>query len=124
LWLPPLVWMALIYLVSAQESVPSVPGLWDLLLKKGSHILAYGLLTILYLRAMRGSSIGDTPARALSAALAVTYALTDEYHQRFVPGRNGTLVDVAIDGVGIAGAILLDWWAGTRHERPEQAVSQ
>jgi len=37
-----------------------------------------------------------------AAAVAVlTYAATDEWHQTFVPGRGGTVVDVVIDASGI-----------------------
>lgn len=108
-WLPPLVWMGLIFFFSAQPSLPSAPGRWDLLLKKGSHMLAYGILTGLYLRALRGTWRDDGLIRVVSVLLAVAYALSDEYHQTFVPGRNGTWADVTIDGVGIVGATLLDW---------------
>jgi VanZ family protein len=114
-WLPPLVWMGVIFFFSAQPTVPSVPGRWDLLLKKSMHMVAYGMLTWLYLRALRGdesreSRSDDAATRAVSAGMALLYALSDEYHQTFVPGRNGSLVDVAIDAVGVGGAIALDWW--------------
>jgi hypothetical protein len=106
--------MGLIFFVSAQPTLPSVPGRWDLLLKKGMHMAAYGILTALYLRALRGSGHDEWVIRAASVALAVAYAMSDEYHQTFVPGRNGTWVDVAVDGVGILGATGLDWWLGSR----------
>ena len=124
LWLPPLVWIGLIYLVSAQQAVPSVPGVWDLLLKKAAHVLAYGVLAALYLRATRGSSLRDRPARVISASLAVGYALSDEYHQMSVPGRNGTYVDVVIDALGVAGAILLDWRARAGCRGQQGTISQ
>jgi VanZ family protein len=108
-WISPLAWMGLIFFVSAQPSLPSVPGRWDVLLKKGMHMLAYGILTGLYLRALRGPGRDDRRIRVVSIVLALAYALSDEYHQTFVPGRNGTLADVMIDGVGILGATLLDW---------------
>jgi len=108
-WLPALIWMGLIFFFSAQPSLPSVPGRWDLLLKKGMHVVAYGILTALYLRALRGSGRDERMIRVASVVLAVTYAMSDEYHQTFVPGRNGTLVDVAVDGVGILIATALDW---------------
>jgi VanZ family protein len=113
-WLPAVIWMGLIFFVSAQPTLPSVPGRWDLLLKKGMHMAAYGILTALYLRALRGSGHDEWVIRAASVALAVAYAMSDEYHQTFVPGRNGTWVDVAVDGVGILGATGLDWWLGSR----------
>jgi VanZ family protein len=43
-------------------------------------------------------------------AAALAYAISDEWHQSFVPGRGATARDVAIDGIGIALAAL----AGTR----------
>jgi VanZ family protein len=109
-WLPPLIWMTVIFVVSAQPSLPSAPARWDTLLKKAMHALAYGTLAWLYLRALRGSFPETSWLRVASWGLAFVYALSDEYHQTFVPGRNGTLMDVTIDGLGAGGAMLLDWW--------------
>jgi len=113
-WLPALIWMGLIFFFSAQPSLPSAPGRWDRLLKKGMHVVAYGILTAFYLRALRGAGRDDRVVRVASVVLAVAYALSDEYHQTFVPGRNGTWVDVAVDGVGILGVTALDWCLGSR----------
>ena len=33
--------------------------------------------------------------------LGIAYAVTDEVHQHFVPGRAGAAYDVAIDAVGV-----------------------
>lgn len=110
LWLPPVLWMALIFVISAQPALPSAPGRWDVLLKKTTHALAYGVLTWLYLRALGGHWRDERRIRVASAILALAYAVSDEYHQTFVPGRNGSWVDVVIDGVGILGATLLDLW--------------
>ena len=45
--------------------------------------------------------------RALAVAAAVTflYALSDEYHQSFVEGRDADPLDVLTDAAGIAFAI-------------------
>ena len=42
---------------------------------------------------------------ALAAGIA--YAISDEVHQHFVPGRVGSPVDVLIDSVGVAVGVLL-----------------
>lgn len=107
-WLPPLIWMGLIFIVSAQPTLPSVPGWWDSLLKNAMHALAYAVLTGLIIRALRGHWSDNRLIRLVTIGVAVAYALSDEYHQTFVPGRNGHLIDVAVDAVGIAGVILLD----------------
>ncbi|MCP4423540.1 MAG: VanZ family protein, partial [Chloroflexi bacterium] len=87
-WLPPLVWMGIIFFVSGQAKtdVPSFGG-WDLLVKKGGHFLAYALLAWLLLRAM-----GEAERPYLYAfIITVLYAVSDEFHQTFVPGRGGRL---------------------------------
>jgi VanZ family protein len=106
-WLPPLLWMALIFTLSAQSRLPSAPGPWlDTLFKKLGHVAGYAILTWLYARALRPSLSGLNVVRLVSIALATLYALSDEFHQTFVPGRNGWWVDVLIDGVGMMGAML------------------
>jgi len=117
-WLPPLAWMGLIFLLSSQPTLPSVPGGWDVLLKKVGHALAYGVLAWLYQRALRRHFSTLATLRIVSIGLALAYALSDEYHQTFVAGRNGNLVDVAVDVVGMCGAMLLDWRLEHRRAQP------
>jgi VanZ family protein len=45
--------------------------------------------------------------RRWAIALGIAYALSDEIHQSFVPGREGAPLDFAIDSVGVVfGAVL------------------
>lgn len=106
-WLPLLAWMAVIFYFSHQPKV-SLPsyGVWDLLVKKGAHMAAYALLALLARRA----GLGLGPA----AILAALYAASDEFHQTFIPGRNGTVADVLIDLVGVALGLLLHPWLERR----------
>lgn len=99
-WLPLLIWMALIFIVSHQpkETIPAY-GQWDLIVKKGGHVIAYGILAILARRA------GFRERSAL--LLTFLYAVSDEFHQRFVPGRTGTVLDVFIDALGATMSLLL-----------------
>lgn len=117
-WLPPLAWMAAIFICSAQPDLPHAPEpLLDLLLKKTGHAAAYGILAWLKLRLLL-HYFGDRHAppflRFASVALTTAYALSDEYHQRFVPGRNGNLADVGVDGLGACCAMLLNGWLTAR----------
>jgi len=94
------------------SSIPSsgMPdfGLLDLLVKKGGHALGYGLLALAYLRGLKGNEGGLTFRYLVIAwALATLYSATDEFHQSFVPGRNPALIDVLIDSVGAALALLI-----------------
>lgn len=122
-WLPPLVWMGLIFFLSAQPDLPHAPGPWlDTLLKKAGHAAAYGVLAWFYLRVLCqyfGSSRMPIVLRIVSVGLAIIYALSDEYHQTFVPGRNGNLFDVAVDGIGACAAMWLEWWLERRRSLSE-----
>jgi len=73
-WLPPLVWMALIFAVSAQPDLPHAEEPWlDVLLKKAGHALAYGVLAWLYRRALRRRFSADVILRIVSIGLTVAY---------------------------------------------------
>ena len=98
---PPLALMGVIFFFSAQPDLSTGLGTWDLVLRKLAHMAEYALLWLLWLRAL-GREHG-----LAAAAVTLAYAATDELHQSFVEGRNGTPVDVAIDaaGIGIAAAL-------------------
>jgi VanZ family protein len=97
--------MALLFFLSAQPNLSSGLGVIDLVGRKVVHVALYAALCALWWRALR-PGLGDE--RALLAALVVTvlYAISDEYHQGFVEGRNGSPLDVGFDTVGAGLAAL------------------
>jgi VanZ family protein len=99
--------MVLLFTLSSLPSsaVPSF-GLFDTLLKKGGHFLGYALLSLAYLYALPGQWPSRT-RRLVAVGLVVLYALSDEYHQSFTPGRRPSLLDVGIDGLGAMTAMFL-----------------
>jgi VanZ family protein len=106
-WGLALLWMAVIFASSATPSyhLPRF-GALDFIVKKGGHMLAYALLALLYRRGLGGGA-----RRGVWAwVLAVAYALLDEFHQSFVPGRQPSLVDALLfDGGGAAAALTITW---------------
>lgn len=110
-WLPALVWMALIFYSSSQSTLPidGHPQSGDL--HRIAHVVAYSVLAVLVRFAVAGSR---SPAR-LAFAICVLYAVSDEIHQTFVPGRTGNLRDVGVDALSSAAALLaLAWWQRRR----------
>jgi VanZ family protein len=105
LWLPPLLLMGAIFVLSDQPSLDSGLGAIDLIGRKLIHFAEYALLCFLWWRALVTVT---SPGRAALFAflLASGYAATDEYHQSFVDGRHGTVLDWAIDSAGAAAAAL------------------
>lgn len=106
LWIPPALWMALIFWLS------SIPGLksdfsFDWTLRKCAHAAEYAVLAGLLARAFNGTwTLGPAASWLLPAAAALAYAASDEFHQTFVPKRSGSVLDVAIDAAGIAAFFL------------------
>ena len=105
LWLPPVALMGVIFFFSHQPSLDSGLGAIDLIGRKVLHFAEYALLCFLWWRAL---ATVTSPERAALWAflLASGYAITDEWHQTFVEGRNGTLRDWAIDSAGAAAAAI------------------
>ena len=97
---PPLLLMGLIFFLSAQPDLNSGLGTWDTILRKLAHMAEFGLLWLLWWRALgyRG--------KALPALIAIAYAVIDELHQTTVEGRVGSPLDVLIDSAGVGLAIL------------------
>jgi VanZ family protein len=99
---PPLAVMALIFALSATPDLSSGLGAWDFALRKLAHITIYAALWLALARAT------DWRRPLLVTAIAILYAISDEFHQSFVEGRHGTPVDVAIDTLGM-GLAALAW---------------
>src|SRR5690242_12626266 len=98
-WLPVIVWTAVIFTFSSIPSLSTGLGVWDTILRKGAHITEYAILGALLYRAL--------VREPLALAAGIAYAGTDELHQHFVRGRHASPVDVAIDAVGLSLGMLV-----------------
>ncbi|HEV2724043.1 MAG TPA: VanZ family protein [Thermoleophilaceae bacterium] len=107
-WIPALALMALLFALSAQPELGTGLGPLDLLLRKLGHMGAYAVLWLAVLYA-----VGERRA-GVATVLALAYAISDEWHQTFVAGRNGAAHDVAIDALGmmLAAGAWLRWRRG------------
>lgn len=139
-WLPPLVWMGLIFYFSTDrfsgENTASYLELVirffhpaagaglilgvNLAMRKAAHFTEYAILGALYYRAFRGaaSKIWD-PYWALCSLIAVAvYALLDEFHQTFTRSRTGSIRDSLIDFSGALAAMIAIRLAAERRSGP------
>ena len=105
-WLPALLLMAVIFLLSSTpaRSLPNF-GAIDLLIKKGGHATGYALLALAYYFALP-PRLSPVYRGALAFVMALLFALSDEFHQSFVEGRTSSLRDVGIDSAGAAIALF------------------
>ena len=85
--------------------------------RKCAHLTEFAIFACLVWNAIRRPLWKDTRPwswREATEALwfAALYASTDEFHQTFVPSREGCLRDVGIDTCGAAVGLLLLWAFG------------
>jgi len=115
-WGPAVLMMAVIFAFSSRASteLPNF-GNWDYYVKKGGHAVGYGLLALAYWR-----GLGLEPGKKWFAwGLAICYAITDEIHQIFVPGRHPSVLDVLLfDNLGaIVGLSLWEFMGAVLKRR-------
>lgn len=95
---------------SDREQLVFVEGI-DFYVRKAAHLTEYAVLGALLASCMQ--SFGIVAPRLFWYALAagILYAVSDELHQYFVPGRACQLRDMAIDGIGVGlgAAGFLGW---------------
>jgi VanZ family protein len=110
LWGPVAVYMAVIFALSAMPKPPAPPGIDD----KSQHFLGYAGLGAVTLRATSGGALAGLRGGAALAAWAISaiYGVSDEVHQRFVPGRTADLLDLRADVLGAAAGIVVAWLSG------------
>ena len=96
----------------------------ETVIRKGAHITEYAILTFLAFMAVRftnrisvAGSYAESPVKliksdnemyiTLSLWLSTLTAVVDEYHQLFIEGRNGSIIDVLIDEIGIIVVLII-----------------
>jgi VanZ family protein len=113
-WGPVVAWMLVIFVLSAQSRLPSPEGRWvDFVFEKSAHTFEFAVLGLLLCRAL---AAGESPSRRVlrtAVLLAWLYALSDEFHQRYVPGRAADWLDVFFDWLGA----LIGTWSWLRVRR-------
>jgi VanZ family protein len=93
-------------------------------IRKAAHVTEFGIFSITVFRGVRQGRSGWKFSWALrTLVIAVSYAALDEWHQAFVPLRDATQRDAAIDGFGALLAQCLVWGYATGRW-PFTALSQ
>ena len=95
------------------------------IVRKGAHFTEYMILGGFLVPAVKEwMAVDTTPVpvvrERITAWLAGTlYAMTDEIHQSFVPGRSCELRDMGIDSCGVlAGVLVVSFLMRSKERRP------
>lgn len=81
------------------------------------HIPLFGLLAYLWLNALTKNGCPAKKKLIITIIITVSYGLLDEFHQTFVPGRHGSLIDILLNLVGILMGILFFSFYRSRKKR-------
>ncbi len=130
-WVIVVIWMTVIFCLSHQpaaESKQLSTGITEIIIqiferiapnmeldisdlnhvvRKSAHFFAYLILGILILKALMASGNIGYRSIALAFGKCVIYAISDEFHQLFIPGRSGEVRDVFIDTTGASVGIFM-----------------
>ena len=109
-WAPPLLYMALIFVISSLEQplLPTPEFEW-LTIDKLYHFIEYAILGGLVARALEKAKPSVIPSSLVwyvAALISILYGASDEWHQSFVPGRFATLADWVADVLGSIAGVL------------------
>lgn len=137
-YLAVILWMTLIFYLSAQpvqqsnglskkvaeivvETVEIVapkveinPRRANHIIRKNAHFFSYLILGVLVMNVFRLSKINKVKSIIFALIFCILYAISDELHQLFVPGRGAQVRDVIIDTGGAVIGILLRTISGTQ----------
>ncbi len=134
-WLPPLACMAVVMTLSSDEFAATETGsvllpmfAWLLpgaspatldalhgAVRKLAHLIEYGVLAALWLRALRARPGWSwCGAAATAVAISVFWGAVDEAHQTTVVSRTGSPLDVLLDGAGACIGVALQTVARLR----------
>ena len=118
--------MAVIFVLSSQSGLRvSEDADVERPLRVTGHLLAYATLAALLLVALSWGRRPRLRDVLIAFGLAVIYALTDEFHQSFVPDRTGRLDDVVTDMIGAGIGLGVAWFllsVVARRQQREPAV--
>jgi VanZ family protein len=109
-WGPPVLWAAVIFVISAYPTTQTSQIYWkDFIVKKSGHVIEYGVFAALIYRAFRNSGAKRENAGIYAILIALLYGVTDEFHQSYTPGREPRVRDVVFDTIGAIATIYSIW---------------
>jgi VanZ family protein len=109
-WLPAVVWAFCIFYVSSFPTLKTSQVYWqEFVVKKTAHMIEYAIFSLLIFRGFYTSGVPRTRCFFYTVLFCVCFALTDEFHQSFVPTREPRLRDVGFDTIGATAASYILW---------------
>ena len=121
-WLPAIAVMAIIFVLSSQSGLRvSDDAAVDRPFRVTGHLLAFGTLAACVLLGLAWDRRPRPRDAAIALGVTFIFALSDEWHQSFVPERMGRMDDVVTDMIGAAVGLAVAWVALTWRARGRES---
>lgn len=115
--------MGVIFIGSSIGSMPKVGGrTTDAIVHRTAHLIEFAILGWLVLRALSDGRLPDRRTFIIALIVVTVYGASDEFHQRFTPGRSSELSAVLFDAAG--GLIGMWAWRWKSRRSAKQRVSE
>lgn len=82
------------------------PELLHIFIRKLAHFSAYFILGMLVYHSVYLFCKHENRSIIVAITISIIYAISDEFHQTFIPGRSGEFRDVLIDSFGALTGII------------------
>lgn len=103
--------------LASEEEKLEVVREWSYPIRKLAHFTVYLVLGILAFLNLKEYTLIGKKEICLLLVFCFLYAISDEIHQRFVPGRSCELKDVFIDTCGSLIGISIAYFVGKIHTK-------
>ena len=95
------------YNALGQEEKEQIANKTEKIIRKVAHFSIYTVVGLLLMGLLSTYKIKENWRMILSILLGMIYAVSDEIHQSFIPGRSPRIADVYIDTLGVILGVLL-----------------
>ena len=103
------------------DSIADFVGVMNHYVRKAAHFTVFAILGVIVYNLFASYDIDRRKAVLFTALVCLVYAISDEIHQLFVPGRAGMVKDVMIDFSGSLTALGVIYHMFGKKVRKEMA---
>lgn len=121
-FLPALIWMIGIFVLSSRHDLPGPEGALGHIRDVFGHLIVFGILSLLFLFGLRQWGYGPYRGMLLAFGLTTAYGIFDELHHLFVRGRTADSGDLTLDAMG-AIVFLIGWHVLSRRIQASQTAT-
>jgi len=79
------------------------------------HLIIFFLFTFFLTASIKGTKKLNLKIVLIILGISLLYAISDEFHQSFIPGRTAVLKDVVIDFIGSLISVGIYWFVSRKH---------